>query len=190
MQKRGNYIDGKEMNAEQATILVTSPLDGTTIAYIPDSDERVLEETLNSASRAQTSWGALTLRQRSEVMYNYRTLLRKHSEELTDINHRENGKSIGEARAGVAKAIELVEFACSIANSDVGNILKVSGDIRCEEERRPLGVVASITPFNFPVMVPHWTAPNAIMLGNAMINHCNRYQKRTSSLTPSSLLQS
>ncbi len=169
MQKRGNYINGVEQDIEKAVIPIRSPLDGTTIASVPDSTADVLAQAVDSAQKAQLSWGALTLRQRAELMYDYRELLKKHGEELAEINHKENGKHINEARAGVAKALELVEFSCSLANSDSGSILKVSGDIRCEEERRPLGVVASITPFNFPVMVPHWTVPNALMVGNAMI---------------------
>ena len=81
----------------------------------------------------------------------------------------ENGKTLSEAIAEVEKSIELTEFACSLPQLVQGEILEVSKGVECRSERLPLGVVASITPFNFPNMVPNWTIPNAITLGNAMI---------------------
>ena len=85
------------------------------------------------------------------------------------IVHEENGKTLSEAIAEVEKSIELTEFACSLPQLVQGEILEVSKGVECRSERHPLGVVASIAPFNFPNMVPHWTLPNAITLGNAMI---------------------
>lgn len=76
---------------------------------------------------------------------------------------------MSEAIAEVEKSIELTEFACSLPQLVQGEILEVSEGVECRSERHPLGVVASITPFNFPNMVPNWTIPNAITLGNAMI---------------------
>ena len=81
----------------------------------------------------------------------------------------ENGKTEGEAMAEVDKAIEITEFACSLPQLTTGDILEVSRGVYCEDHYVPLGVVACIAPFNFPVMVPHWTIPIALMLGNAMI---------------------
>ena len=81
----------------------------------------------------------------------------------------ENGKTTDEARAEVEKAIELTEFACSLPQLMAGELLEVSAGVECRVDRKPLGVVASIAPFNFPNMVPHWTIPNAIALGNCMI---------------------
>ncbi len=83
--------------------------------------------------------------------------------------HEENGKTLPEAIAEVEKSIELTEFACSLPQLVQGEILEVSKGVECRSERYPIGVVASIAPFNFPNMVPHWTMPNAIALGNAMI---------------------
>lgn len=83
--------------------------------------------------------------------------------------HEENGKTLPEAIAEVEKSIELTEFACSLPQLVQGEILEVSKGVECRSERYPIGIVASIAPFNFPNMVPHWTMPNAIALGNAMI---------------------
>ena len=90
-------------------------------------------------------------------------------DELTNLVHEENGKTLGEAKAEVAKSAELTEFACSMPQLIPGEILEVSKGVECRVEHFPVGVVASITPFNFPNMVPNWTIPNAIVLGNTMI---------------------
>ncbi|HMA22136.1 MAG TPA: CoA-acylating methylmalonate-semialdehyde dehydrogenase, partial [Gemmatimonadaceae bacterium] len=90
-------------------------------------------------------------------------------EELTALVTEENGKVYGEAKAEVLKAMELTEFACSLPQIAQGEVLEVSRGVECRVERFPLGVVASIAPFNFPNMVPHWTIPNAIALGNCLI---------------------
>src|SRR5205085_11654255 len=83
--------------------------------------------------------------------------------------NEENGKTDSEARAEVLKSAELTEFACSLPQITAGEVLEVSRGVECRVERFPVGVVASITPFNFPNMVPNWTIPNAIALGNTMI---------------------
>lgn len=90
-------------------------------------------------------------------------------QELTQLVHDENGKTMDEARAEVEKSIELTEFACSLPQIIANEIQEVSQGVECRTERKPIGVVASIAPFNFPNMVPHWTIPNALVLGNCMI---------------------
>ena len=81
----------------------------------------------------------------------------------------ENGKTMSEAIAEIEKCIELTEFAASLPQLVTGEVLEVSKGVECRTEHVPLGVVASIVPFNFPSMVPNWTMPNAIALGNCMI---------------------
>jgi malonate-semialdehyde dehydrogenase (acetylating)/methylmalonate-semialdehyde dehydrogenase len=90
-------------------------------------------------------------------------------DELSELIQEENGKTFGEAKAEIEKSIEVTEFACSLPQIASGEIQEVSRGVECRINRAPLGVVASITPFNFPSMVPNWTIPNAIALGNAMI---------------------
>ncbi|HEX2723983.1 MAG TPA: CoA-acylating methylmalonate-semialdehyde dehydrogenase, partial [Gemmatimonadaceae bacterium] len=101
--------------------------------------------------------------------YRYRSLLERDIEELTALVTEENGKVYPEAKAEILKAMELTEFACSLPQITAGEVLEVSRGVECRIERFPLGVVASIAPFNFPNMVPNWTIPNAIALGNCMI---------------------
>ncbi len=90
-------------------------------------------------------------------------------DELTKLVQEENGKTYGEAKAEVLKSAELTEFACSMPQLISGELLEVSKGVECRVENFPVGVVASISPFNFPNMVPNWTIPNALVLGNTMI---------------------
>jgi len=96
-------------------------------------------------------------------------LLEENMDELSKIVSEENGKIYSEAKAEVLKSIELTEFACSMPQLISGDLQEVSKGVECREERFPVGVVASIAPFNFPNMVPNWTIPNALVLGNTMI---------------------
>ena len=90
-------------------------------------------------------------------------------DEITKLVQEENGKTYDEAKAEVLKSAELTEFACSMPQLISGELLEVSKGVECRVENYPVGVVASISPFNFPNMVPNWTIPNALVLGNAMI---------------------
>jgi malonate-semialdehyde dehydrogenase (acetylating)/methylmalonate-semialdehyde dehydrogenase len=128
-----------------------------------------VDAAVAAATAAFPAWSATPIKERVQVLYRYRTLLERHLDELTTLITREHGKVRSEAEAEVLKAIELTEFACSMPQIVTGEILEVSRGVECRTDRHPLGVVASITPFNFPVMVPHWTIPNAIALGNCLI---------------------
>ena len=105
------------------------------------------------------------------VLYDYacNKIYIENIEELTNLVVLENGKIYGEAKAEVLKSMELCEFAVSLPQIVVKEVQEVSKGVECRIERKPLGVVASITPFNFPNMVPHWTLPNALVLGNTMV---------------------
>jgi malonate-semialdehyde dehydrogenase (acetylating)/methylmalonate-semialdehyde dehydrogenase len=109
------------------------------------------------------------IKERVQVFFRYKHLLEKYLKDLATLVHEENGKTYGEAVAEIEKSIELTEFATSLPQLVTGEILEVSKGVECRTERVPLGVVASIVPFNFPSMVPNWTIPNAIALGNCMI---------------------
>jgi len=122
-----------------------------------------------AASLAFPAWAATPLKERVQVFFRYRALLERHMEELTRLVTEEHGKLPEEARAEVLKAMEVTEFACALPQVAPGEILEVSRGIECRTDRHPLGVVASIAPFNFPVMIPNWTIPNALALGNCMV---------------------
>jgi malonate-semialdehyde dehydrogenase (acetylating)/methylmalonate-semialdehyde dehydrogenase len=172
-----NFVSGKFISSAAAsakadnhkTIEVLSPLNGKVISTVPLSSAQQLDEAVKAAQSAFPAWSATPIKERVQVFYRYKTLLEKNIVELSTIVHEENGKTMDEARAEVEKSIELTEFACSLPQLISGELLEVSKGVECRVEHKPLGVVASIAPFNFPNMVPHWTIPNAIALGNCMI---------------------
>ncbi|MGE0756446.1 MAG: CoA-acylating methylmalonate-semialdehyde dehydrogenase [Pirellulaceae bacterium] len=164
-----NFIGGAWQEHQGETLEIVSPLDGTLLSVAPLSTATDVEAAVVAASAASRDWAERTLRQRADIFFRYRALLESHRDELAQLVHEENGKTHAEGLAEVDKAIELTEFACSLPSLATGDVLQVSPGVECRLEYVPLGVVGSITPFNFPIMVPHWTIPIAIALGNAMI---------------------
>jgi malonate-semialdehyde dehydrogenase (acetylating) / methylmalonate-semialdehyde dehydrogenase len=165
-----NFIDGKFINSSSEKILeVISPVDGTLLSKVSLSSSKDLDEAVASAKKAFVSWSKIPIKERVQVFFRYKYLLEKNLHELSELCSEENGKTITESNAEIEKCIELTEFATSLPQLVTGEILEVSKGVECRTEHVPLGVVASIVPFNFPSMVPNWTIPNAIALGNCMI---------------------
>ncbi|QNH64165.1 CoA-acylating methylmalonate-semialdehyde dehydrogenase [Hymenobacter sediminicola] len=165
-----NYVAGQFVDEVPASTLeVFSPLNGEVISAVPLSGAASLNQAVAAAKAAFPAWSGTPIKERVQVFYRYKTLLERDMKTLADLVREENGKTLDEARAEVEKAIELTEFACSMPQLIQGEFLEVSKGVEARAERKPLGVVASIAPFNFPNMVPHWTIPNALVLGNTMI---------------------
>lgn len=164
-----NYIGGLYESNEARSMDVVSPLDGSVISQVPLSGPSTVDKAVQAAKQALPAWVNLTIKERVQVLYKFRTLMEDNMHELTNLVHQENGKTYGEAKAEVLKGIELTEFACSLPQLLNDEILEVSKGVECRTTHVPVGIVASITPFNFPFMVPLWTIPNAIALGNCMI---------------------
>jgi malonate-semialdehyde dehydrogenase (acetylating)/methylmalonate-semialdehyde dehydrogenase len=165
-----NYIGGKLIDSAAAEQLdVTNPASGTVISRVPLSGQTDVDRAVDAAKQAFPSWAATPIKERVQVFFRYKTLLEQNIDALAALVTEENGKIDGEARAEVLKSAELTEFACSLPQITAGEVLEVSRGVECRVERYPVGVVSSITPFNFPNMVPNWTLPNALALGNCMI---------------------
>lgn len=164
-----NYVDGSFVKSNREFIDVMNPSDGSVISRVPLSTHDDLNIAVQSARRAFPGWAATPIKERVQVFYKYKALLEKHIDELAELVTEENGKIHSEARAEVLKSAELCEFATSLPQIVTGEVLEVSRGVECRIERYPLGIVASITPFNFPNMVPNWSLPNALALGNCMI---------------------
>lgn len=165
-----NYIAGKFVNAGTSRSLqIVSPLDGRQLSNVPMSSASDLNNAVIAAKAAFPAWSKTPIKERVQVFFKYKYLLEQNLQELAQLVHQENGKTIPEAVAEIEKCIELTEFACSLPQLVTGELLEVSKGVECRTEHVPLGVVASIVPFNFPSMVPNWTIPNAIALGNCMI---------------------
>jgi len=164
-----NFIKGTYSYSNGEYLDVFSPLNGEVISQVPLSSATVVDEAVTGAMQAFPAWSELPIKERVQVFYRYRNLLEKYFEELAALISEENGKTLDESRAEVSVSIEMVEFATSLPQLCIGEIEEVSRGVECRSTRYPIGVVASITPFNFPNMVPNWTIPNAITLGNTMI---------------------
>src|SRR4051812_29987629 len=165
-----NYIGGTFVDGNGAQYLdVTNPADGSVISRVPLSPAGDVDRAAQAAKKALPAWASTPLKERVQVFFRYKTLLEQNIDELAALVSEENGKIDAEARAEVLKSAELTEFACSLPQIIPGEVLEVSRGVECRVERYPVGVVASITPFNFPNMVPNWTIPNALALGNCMI---------------------
>jgi len=165
-----NYINGEWTEPGDETLLdVESPLDGSVIAKVILSHAGALDEAVSAAATAFKHWGKVPVKERVQVFFRYRNLLERDMDELSKLIQAENGKTYDEAKAEIEKAIELTEFACALPQLVPGEVMEVSKGVECRTERLPIGVVASIVPFNFPAMVPNWTIPNALALGNCMI---------------------
>ena len=164
-----NYLGGRFVDAHLPLIDVYDPSLGSVISRVPMSGAEQVDAAVRHAAKALPAWSHTPIKERVQVFYRYKALLEQHIDELAALVTEENGKITSEARAEVLKAAELSEFACSLPQIAPGEVLEVSRGVECRIERFPVGIVASIAPFNFPNMVPNWTIPNAIALGNCMI---------------------
>lgn len=164
-----NFINGSFVKNGQKTMDIINPSNGKVISSLPLSTYADVDAAVQAAQKAYKSWSSKTLKERIQVFFTYRELLKKNMDELTKLVQLENGKTYGEAKAEVEKSMELCEFAVSMPQIIGDEVQEVSRGVECRIERKPLGVVASIAPFNFPNMVPHWTMPNALVLGNTMV---------------------
>ena len=164
-----NYIHGQNVSGRNGTMDVFSPTNGELISKVPLSSAQEVDEAVRRGQEAYIGWSETPIKERVQVFYRYRNLLERYADDLAALVSEENGKTADEAMAEVLKSMELTEFACALPQLTSGEVQEVSRGVECRTERWPLGVVASISPFNFPNMVPNWTIPNAIALGNALI---------------------
>jgi malonate-semialdehyde dehydrogenase (acetylating)/methylmalonate-semialdehyde dehydrogenase len=165
-----NFIAGsRKASSGVPTIEVTSPLDGSVLGRMAPTDRTGLDAIVLDAARAFDEWSAWSVKDRVQVLFKFKHLVEQNLAELSDLVSKENGKLPTEGRAGIEKGLEVVEFACGLPQLVTGEILEVSRGVDCYTRRDPLGVVAGITPFNFPAMVPMWMFPIALACGNSFI---------------------
>ncbi|HWM61336.1 MAG TPA: CoA-acylating methylmalonate-semialdehyde dehydrogenase [Rhizomicrobium sp.] len=149
---------------------VFNPATGEQSAQVPAGGVVEIDAAVTAARAALPAWAATTPAKRAKVMYEMRRLLEARKDEIARAISAEHGKTHTDALGEVARGQEVVEFACAIPQLLKGAFSKnVSSGVDCYDERQPLGVVAGITPFNFPVMVPLWMMPMALACGNAFI---------------------
>jgi len=164
-----NFINGKFLSSNNITIDVVSPLNGKVITSVEISTKVDVDNAVIAAKNAFQSWSKMQINERVKIFSKYKVLLGNNIDELADLIHNENGKTISEAKAEVERCINLVEFTCSLPPLVAGEIQKENENTEYCIERKAIGVVGAITPFNFPVAVPHFIIPNALVLGNCLI---------------------
>ena len=165
-----HFIGGKATAFDADRLLpVTSPLDGATLGEVSLAGSDAIQATVASAKAAFPAWSVTPVKERVQPFFRYKALCEKHIGELSELVSRENGKTPAEARAGIEKGLEVVEYACSLPQLVTGEYLEVGAGVDCYTRKYPLGVCVGITPFNFPAMVPLWMFPLAIACGNTFI---------------------
>ena len=165
-----NWIGGEWSSADSgATIPVLDPRHGRPMSSVPMSGAAEVDRAVQAAKAAFADWRQWPMRERAYVFYKLRQLMLAEADALAWLISHENGKVFSEAKAEVDKAIECVEYGCSLPNMSGGEQLEVSRGVTCQVVHEPLGVVAGVTPFNFPIMVPLWMIPQALVGGNAFV---------------------
>jgi malonate-semialdehyde dehydrogenase (acetylating)/methylmalonate-semialdehyde dehydrogenase len=167
-----NYIGGEWTPARDPTDVldVTNPATGEVLARVPLSGSNDLDDAVRAAREALPEWRAVSTIARAHKLFELRERLVARSEELARSVTTEMGKTLVDARAEVARMIEMVECACAIPTTMQGRVLEdVARNVDAETIRQPVGVCAAIVPFNFPAMVPFWFLPFAVACGNTFV---------------------
>lgn len=167
----GHYINGQHIagNGEQKGD-VFNPATGAVQAQVRFATESEVQHAISAAAEAFPAWSATSPLKRARIMFTFRELLEKNSKALARAITREHGKTLSDAHGEITRGLEVVEFACGMPHLLKGEFSdQVGNGIDTHSLRQPLGVVAGITPFNFPVMVPLWMIPMALATGNTFV---------------------
>ncbi len=167
----GHFIGGKHVEGKSGRFSdVWQPMDGTLRGKVALASKAEMTEAVANAKAAQPAWAAVNPQRRVRVLMKFLDLVAKHNDELADILAREHGKTIPDAKGDIQRGVEVVEVALGAPHMLKGEFTDGAGPgIDIYSMRQPLGVVAGITPFNFPAMIPMWKLAPAIACGNAFI---------------------
>ena len=167
----GHYINGKRIGGQSGRFGdVTNPATGEVTGKVAFATEAEVDQAVQIAKRAQAGWGNMPPLRRQRVMFNLKSLMEKRLDDLARLMVLEHGKTFDDAKGEVGRGLEVVEFACGIGHHMKGDFSEqVATDMDTWSIRQPLGVVAGITPFNFPIMIPCWMGAMAVACGNAFV---------------------
>ncbi|MGD9501940.1 MAG: CoA-acylating methylmalonate-semialdehyde dehydrogenase [Methyloceanibacter sp.] len=171
METIQNAIGGRRLtSASRRVAPVFNPATGEQVATLPLSTAEEVNAAVAAAKEAAPAWGATPPLKRMKFMFKFKELLDRHADEIARLISREHGKTHEDALGELARGIDVVDFACGIPHLLKGEYSRnVGPEIDTWSDRQPLGVVAGITPFNFPAMVPMWMYPVAIACGNTFV---------------------
>lgn len=171
MKQIGHFIDGARVAGTSGrTADIYNPNTGEVQAQVALANPSELDAAVQSAAKAQKEWAQVNPQRRSRVMFEYKRLVDANMEDLAHMLSSEHGKVIADSRGDVMRGVDVIEFACGVPQNQKGERTQGAGPgIDVYSIRKPLGVVAGITPFNFPAMIPMWMFGMAISTGNACI---------------------
>jgi malonate-semialdehyde dehydrogenase (acetylating) / methylmalonate-semialdehyde dehydrogenase len=171
MRSIGHWIDGQRVTTGSArTAPVFNPATGEVQAEVLLAGPEDVRAAVRCAAERFASWSQSSLSARTEILFAFRALVHSHKQQLAEVISDEHGKVLSDAAGEVQRGLEVVEFACGIPTLLKGSYSdQVSTGVDVYSFREPLGVVAGITPFNFPAMVPMWMYPVAIACGNTFV---------------------
>ncbi len=164
------HVINGERHEAPGTLPVFNPATGEITGHVPVPDAAFVDDVVAGARRAAATWGRSTLSERTNILFTLRHLIVEHTDELARLITAEHGKTLADARGEIARGLENVEYACGLNELLKGSFSpQVATGVDVHSLREPVGVVAAITPFNFPIMVPLWMAANALATGNVVI---------------------
>ena len=166
----GHFINGNEIADDNRPLPITNPATGEVTRYVAMASQKTVSDAIAAAAAAFPAWRNTPPAKRAKIMFKFKVLLEKHADEIVALLTNEHGKVLDDAMGEFIRGVEVVDYACGIPQLLKGEHSKnVGPEIDSWSEFQPLGVVAGITPFNFPAMVPMWMFPVAIACGNTFI---------------------
>jgi malonate-semialdehyde dehydrogenase (acetylating)/methylmalonate-semialdehyde dehydrogenase len=171
METINHFIGGREVEGTSGRHGdVYNPALGELVRRVAFADEGELDAAVSAATEAFPAWAATPPLRRARVLFRLKGLIEQHMDELAAVLTEEHGKTVDDAKGSITRGLEVVEFACGIPHLLKGEFSEdVGTGVDSHSVRQPLGVVAGITPFNFPAMIPLWMSPIAIACGNCFI---------------------
>ena len=166
----GHFINGKDVTDNNRPLPVTNPATGQVTRHVAMASKATVEDAIAAAAAAFPAWRNTPPGKRAKIMFRFKALLEDHAEEIVASLTAEHGKVLDDAMGEFSRGVEVVDYACGAADLLKGEHSKnVGPNVDTWSEFQPLGVVAGITPFNFPAMVPMWMFPMAIACGNTFV---------------------
>ena len=171
MRTHTHFIDGKHVEGTSGRFGdVFDPATGEVQAKVPFASRAEIRTAVEAAAKAFPQWASVNPQRRARVMFNFKALVEKEIDSLARLLSSEHGKVVADSKGDIQLGLEVIEFACGIPHLTKGEYTEGAGPgIDCYSIRQPLGVVAGITPFNFPAMIPMWMFGVAIACGNCFI---------------------
>src|SRR5215216_5406557 len=171
MREIGHFIGGKEVKGNSGRLGdVFDPNTGEVQAKVAFASQAEVEHAVAVAEAVQPAWGRTNPQRRARVLFKFLELVQKEFDSLAQLLSAEHGKTLPDSKGDIQRGLEVVEFACGIPHMLKGEFSESAGPgIDLFSVRQPLGVVAGITPFNFPAMIPMWKFAPALACGNAFI---------------------